>query len=192
MYFDRGLSWEIRQIKVHPGVGWRSYPWRNQFCDSSKPCSSWPLWRAPFSLIHPKFMTLCVWPESIWIDVILTTPCVWLESMYISTQHGPQERFHQYQDYINHHCFLLTLTVPQLYHDKHKDRIHTVIPPILFNSLPMAGFDCIWLFPPLVMIWDVCVFVRATVNTAAYKKDSLKYKRNTLWSPKLQLFPNHR
>ena len=90
-------------------------------------------------------------------------------------------------------CLLLTPTMPPSSWRKGRDSI--IIPPILFDSLPTAGFDCIRLFPPLAMNWDVCATpgLRLTVRI----QDSSRYKRNTLRSPRLQhnraeqCFPNH-
>ena len=174
VHCDRGVSWEIRQIKVHPGVGWRFYSGRNQFLDNKYLTAPDQLCRTgeagtPFLWSTQIYNPDCTTSLNC-INFTHTTPCVWPKSMYISTPHGPQER--DCGDIMTisiTNCFLLIPTVPEFSWRNGRDSI--VIPPILCDCLPTVGFDCIRFctFSPLVMSWDVCAFVRTMVNTAAYK-----------------------
>ena len=65
VHCERGVSWDIRQIKVHPGVGWRFYPGRNQFLDNKGLAAPDSWYRTgydmyPFFFNPPKFIILTV------------------------------------------------------------------------------------------------------------------------------------
>ena len=86
--------------------------------------------------------------------------------MYISTPHGPREGLQQYQDHIDHH--LLSFDPNDATIMTNRTGSHRYPTKSFFDSLPTAGFDCIRLFPPLVMNWDMRQQHRATVYYTAY------------------------
>ena len=74
--------------------------------------------------------------------------------MYISTPHGPREGLQRYQDHIDHHLFSFDPNDATFM--TNRTGSHRYPTKSFFDSLPSARFDCIWfLFPPLVMNWDM-------------------------------------
>ena len=143
MYCDRGVSWEIRQLKVHPGIRWRFYPGRNQFLDNNYLAAPDHCGGYHF-LPSTRNLRACVYDQKVFVLISPLQPRVYDQKVCILAPRTVQrERLERYQNHIDHQLPSFAHN-GEIFWDKHKDGISTIIPPILF----WQSFNGrIWLYP---------------------------------------------